>query len=109
MPPSFPPLHLALTGVHPGANVNAQVLDPIGDSPTTTHGARRSIEARKKSISRGINLPSAVALKFLTNKKMVMIEKFTPPAVPYYSGVIGRANNVREQNCSQHAIRASQC
>ena len=38
--------HLALCGVNASANVNAELLDRVGNRPAATNGTRRTIESR---------------------------------------------------------------
>src|SRR5207253_2547559 len=52
---------LALTGVEPGTDVDAEVTDSVGDRLRTAHGPRRSVERGEEAVACGIELAPARA------------------------------------------------
>ena len=64
--------HLTLSGVNASANLNAELLDRIGDRPTAADSTRRTIKRGQKTIARRVDFSTAVPPELLTNKQVML-------------------------------------
>src|SRR5262245_9974082 len=87
---------LALTSVDTSANLNVQPVDCIRNSSPATNCARGSVERRKKTIARCINLAAPIMLKLLAHYRVVLAKKLLPFTVANLRCSHGGTDNVCE-------------
>ena len=97
--------HFAFSGVNASANVNAELLDRVGDRQAAANRTRRTIESSQKAVARRIDFPTAVPLKLLTNEQVMLSKKVLPCAVAEFDHSRGRANDIRKKYGCQHAVK----
>ena len=86
--------YLTLSGVNASANVNAELLDRVGDRPAAANGTRRTIKSGHKAIARCVDFATAMPRKLLTNKEVMLCEKVFPCAVTKFDYPRGGANDI---------------
>jgi hypothetical protein len=89
--------HLTLSGVNASANLNAELLDRIGDRPAAANGTRRTIKSRQKSVAHRVDFSTAVPLELLANKQVMLSEEVLPCVVAKFDHSCRRCQPAPEQ------------
>lgn len=97
--------NLTLSGVHAGANVNAELFDRVGDRLAAPYGTRRTVKGCQKAVARRVDFSTSVPLKLLTNNQVVLSEEVLPCAVAKFDNSPGCANDIREKYACEHAVK----
>lgn len=74
--------HLTLTGVQPGPNRQAEIMNTLDDRLRTSDRSGGPVERRKKPVAGMGDLAAAISQQLTTDQGIVMLEDVAPPAVP---------------------------
>jgi hypothetical protein len=96
---------LTLAGVNASPNVNAELLDRVGDRLAAANGARRTVKGRQKAVTHRIDFSTAMPPKLLTNNQVMLSEEVLPCAVAKFDHSRGCANDIREKYACEHAVK----
>ena len=97
--------YLTVSGVNASSNVNAELLDRVGDRPAAANRTRRTVKCRQEAVAGSIDFATAMPRKLLTNKQVMLCEKVFPCAVTKFDYPRGGANDVREKYACEHAVK----
>src|SRR5581483_3118722 len=95
---------LAFAGVKPGADIDAERPDLLGDRAGAAHAARGAIEGGQKSVAGGLHLVAAKAREVAADQGMMTVEKMTPALIAKLGRLFGRADDVGEEHGGENAI-----
>jgi len=102
-------LELDLTGVHPDADVEAEIPYRHG----APDGSRRSVESREESVARRIDLAATVSSQQSPDPLVVGGKELSPGPIAELGSALGRAHDVRERHRREHSVssrrRTSDC
>ena len=105
--PDVPGEQLALAGVQPAANREAELVDALDELVRAADRARRPVERCDKAITDGLDFPASEAAELVAHEGVVAVEQLSPGAVSEPGGVPGRLDDVGEEDRRQHALRAA--
>ena len=104
MPRGFSPsAALDLTGVDPGADVEAERRERLPDREPTPDRPGRPVEQREEPVARRVDLLARVAGELTTHRRGVG-DQVGPRRVSELRRALGRADEVGEENRREHAI-----
>ncbi len=72
---------LALSSVDRRSDPHAQRTDGVPNRQRAANGPGRAIKCRKKSVTGGVDLASAIELELLSYRRMVAVEKIAPATI----------------------------
>ena len=105
IPPTSSPEELDLPAVQPDPHLETNVARRLGNRMAAVNRARGPIERRQASVAEHLHLASAEPLRARVEPTVVMRrEKLAPARVPELRGSLGRADDVREHHCREHAL-----
>src|SRR2546426_3435779 len=96
---------LALAGVKPGPYVDSKRMHGIGDALRTAYRPRGSLNPRKDAVAGRADVDPAILPKLLPSPPIDALQEIAPTLVSHGRGMIGRADDVGEENRRQNAIR----
>ena len=112
-PPDLITGQLHLSGMEPGSNLDAELIQFIGDPRRADDCSGRAVEHRKKAIAGVVHLASSVLAQVLPDQIVVGLTQGDPGGVTDPSGGLRGADYVGEQDRAQHTIhrryRGSSC
>ena len=95
---------LALAGVHPGTDLQAQPAHGVDRGVGAADRARRPVEAREEPVARGVDLAPAKALELAPNRGVVSLQQLAPAPVAELGRPLRRADDVGEEHRREHAV-----
>src|ERR1700683_1322388 len=97
--------HFALACMQPGANIDAEWPDLLGNGTGAAHPAGRAVEGGKHAVAGAFNLIAAEALEIAPDGSVRTIKQVTPAAVAERNSFLSRADDVCKQHRREHPIR----
>lgn len=91
-----------LTGVNPGPDLEAQRRERIDGGTSTANGRGGNVEHGEEAVARGVDLPAAEADQLAADDGVVARQDVPPTAVTQLRRPFRGADDVREQDRSQH-------
>src|SRR5207342_337326 len=95
---------LQLAGVEPGADLEVQTADGVGDRARAVNRACWSVEGRQRAVAGPGDHRSPEALDLPVEGGVEIAPHFPPAPVAQLSGTPGRAHHVREQDGGEDPI-----
>src|SRR6202035_2358862 len=95
---------LALSRVDAGPDLQAESRHRVDDGTRTTDRARRTVECRQEPVACGVDLTTAEADELAPHGRMVGLEQLAPAAVAELARLLGRPDEVGEENRREHAL-----
>ena len=95
---------LALAGVQARPDLNAEILDGVGDCDGGTDRPRGSIERREEPVTGGVELAPAETGELAAHDRVVLLDDIPPGAVAQFSGPRRRTHDVGEEHRRQQTI-----
>ena len=83
----------------------AEWPDGRADRPGGTDGAGGAVERGEEPVAGRVPLLAAEARELPAGESVVLREQISPPAVAKLGGPLGRADDVGEEQCCEHALR----
>src|SRR5213593_3757533 len=78
--------HLALAGVHPRANLQAERANATADGRGTADGPGRPVEGSKEAVARSVDLSPPIALQLVTGRTIEAVEQLVPAGIAELRG-----------------------
>src|SRR5439155_16857240 len=97
--------HLALACVKPGAHLEPELTDCIADRAGAPNRPSRAVEACEEAVACCVEFAPAEPIKLATDHHVVRGEKLRPAVVAEVGRLSGRADDVREEDGTQHRFR----
>src|SRR5207302_8312853 len=94
----------AFAGVQARADVKAQPGQILADGARAADSTRRTVEAREKAVSRGVELDPAVTGQLITDARVMLREQLSPAAVAELRSLCRRADEIGEGHRRQDAV-----
>src|SRR6266545_3117782 len=98
-------VELAFPGVHAGTNLEAELAHAADDRLRRPDRARGTVERGEEPVARGVPLLAPEARKLASHERMVPREEIAPGAVADLRGALGGADQIREEDRREHAVR----
>jgi len=98
---------LALAGVHAAANFEAELADALRDRACAHDRARWSVECGEETVAGVVDLAAAVQVKLTADARVMTLEQVGPAAVAESVRLLGRADQIGEEDRRQDALRRS--
>jgi len=89
---------LDLTCVQPGPNLEAQLTHGVPDRNCTLNGAGGPVERGEDTVAGSLHEMSTKPRELPINRPIVQVEAVPPDLVPESGGLLGRIDDVREEN-----------
>src|SRR4029077_9481445 len=87
-----------------GTDFQPQRADLVGNDAGAQHPARRAVKGGEYAIAGRLDLTAAIAREIAADRGVMIVEKIAPAAVAQLSSLLSRADDVGEENRSQHPI-----
>ena len=104
MPADVVAAQLALAGVQPDADRQAQLAQLLDDVAAAADRPRRAVEGGQEAVADGLDLAPAPAAQLVADDPVVVLELGAPAPVAQPGQVLGRADDVGEHDRGQHAV-----
>ena len=91
--------------MQPGAHLETDSAHKGVDRRGTADRPRRAVEGGQEPIAGGIDLAALEALELLSNERVMPFEQVTPAPVAEPRRLLGRADDVGEEDGCEHAVR----
>ena len=98
-----------LTSVQSRTDFDAERSNLVGNRASAADPARWSVKCGQNAIARCLYLMSAKAREVASDRGMMSVKQITPAAVAERRGLLGRPDNVGEEDCGKHAIYWDSC
>ena len=98
------PPPLDLSRVHADADVDAELAQGVADRDRTLHGPGRAVEDREHPVARPLDQAPAEAGQLAVDRPVVLLEAGRPGPVAERGGLLGRADDVGEEDRGQEAV-----
>src|SRR5690242_5528490 len=85
-------------------DVDPERADAVADDGRTVDRARGTVESREEAVPDGPDLATPVACELATDEAMVRVEKGPPVTVAARRRLLGRADDVGEEDGREHPI-----
>jgi hypothetical protein len=96
--------YFALTCMEPGTDLYSERLDFLGNGTGAANAACRTVKGGQKTVARRLHLVAAKTREITPDRGMMFIEEISPALVAERRSLLGRADDVREQNGCEDAI-----
>ena len=87
-----------------GPDLDSQLADAVADREGATHGARGTVERREESVTRGVDLHTAVTRELGTHDAVVSLDEPPPGRVAQLRRLRGPVHDVGEEDGREEAI-----
>ena len=78
--------------------------DFLGDGTGAANAARRTVKGGEKAVAGRFHLMTAKAYEVAPDRGVMMVEEVAPTLVAERGGLLGRTDDVGEENCGEDAI-----
>src|SRR5207247_6552789 len=95
----------ALARVQAGTYFESQLRHRLNDCAGASDRPCRAVEGGEEAITGGVHLPAAEARELAPDNRVVVPEQLTPGAIAKRDSTFTRADNVREQDRREDALR----
>jgi hypothetical protein len=96
--------HFALARMQSRADFDAQRSNLFGNRARAAYSACRSIESGQNAVASRLDFMSAEAIEVASDCGVMSIKQIAPTAVAECSRFLGRSNDIRKENRSEHPI-----
>jgi hypothetical protein len=100
---------LDLSAVQSATDLEAHAPEPITEREGTSDRPGGPIECREQPVSRCFHERASVATKLPLGEPIVCIEDVPPTLIAEFGGLLGRADDVCEQDRRQHPVGINEC
>src|SRR5437667_12347887 len=87
---------LDLTEVHPGPDVQPEILDPASREERASHRVGRSLEDREEPVSVGVDLSAAARSQLFADDPPLRLQQTGPAFVSRLAREAARTDDLRE-------------
>src|SRR3954453_2306986 len=96
--------HFALAGMQPGADLDADRPDFVGDRAGTANAARWTVKRCEKAVARSLHLMAAKSRQIAADGGVMMVEQIAPALVAEVRGLFSGADDVGEKHGGENAV-----
>jgi hypothetical protein len=88
----------ALAGMQPGANLNAERPDFVGDGASAAHAACRTVESGQNTVAGPLDFMAAEAGEGAPDRGVMIVKEVAPAMIAERSSFLGRADDVGKKH-----------